>query len=126
MKEITEITEVTELQKIVEVLEGFKLEEAESKTIIDYFWGHDYIIKTDEKYLYVVDALDEKDICKENLKQIIYRVINWNNKLMEDIKKEINTLYETLDQHEKFAELMSKLLELKEDAKKLDILYSKN
>lgn len=58
----------------VKRLENFKLKE-EAKLIIDYMEGHDYIIKSDGENLYIADIQDEEDIEKENIKDIVIRVI---------------------------------------------------
>ena len=94
------INKSIELKNEVEKIENFKLNDEESKLIIDYMEGHDYTIKSDNEYLYVVDIQDEEDIEKESIKNIVLRVLEWNQSLIEDI---------TLNEPEK------KLLKLKED-----------
>lgn len=94
------INKSIELKNEVEKIENFKLNDEESKLIIDYMEGHDYIIKSDNEHLYVVDIQDEEDIEKESIKNIVLRVLEWNQSLIENI---------ALDEPEK------KLLKLKED-----------
>lgn len=94
------INKSIELKNEVEKIENFKLNDEESKLIIDYMEGHDYIIKSDNEHLYVVDIQDEEDIEKESIKNIVLRVLEWNQSLIENI---------ALDEPEK------KLLKLKEN-----------
>ena len=119
-----EIKNTKELQEIVSNIEGFEIKEIEGKTILDYFEGHDYIIKANNKKLFLVDMHDREDICEESFTEIVCRVSEWNEDLINSIEKEIQGLYATLDQHEEFAKLMSKLLSIKEDKKVLDNLYN--
>ena len=117
-----EIKNAKELKKIIMDLEGINLKEEDSEMITGYFEGHDYEIKTDEKSLFIVDVQDETDVFKANFQEIVERVYEWNNELIEDTEKEINSLYATLDQHQEFARLMSYLLQLKNDSVKLNNL----
>ena len=64
------INKSIELKNEVEKIENFKLNDEESKLIIDYMEGHDYIIKSDNEHLYVVDIQDEEDIVIEKIKVI--------------------------------------------------------
>lgn len=79
------INKSIELKNEVEKIENFKLNDEESKLIIDYMEGHDYTIKSDNEYLYVVDIQDEEDIEKESIKNIVLRVLEWNQSLIENI-----------------------------------------
>ncbi len=118
------ITNINDLKQILLKLERFKLSDVEGRLILDYLEGHDYEIKTNDKELLIVDIHNEIDICKETLLDIIYRVQTWNMELIEDTESEIDKLYSTLDDHEEFAKLMSYLLKLKNDEKKIDELIS--
>lgn len=117
-----EIKNAKELKKIIMDLEGINLKDEDSEMITGYFEGHDYEIKTDENNLFIVDVSDETDVLKANFEEIVERVYEWNNELIEDTEKEINSLYATLDQHQEFARLMSYLLQLKNDSVKLNNL----
>ncbi len=99
----------------VKELENFKLKEEEAKLIIDYMEGHDYIIKSDGKNLYIADVQDEEDIEKENIKDIVMRVIEWNQSLIDDIQIDMNNI-----RHDKLGRKLSKL---QEDEKVLSNLF---
>lgn len=116
------ISNINELQNIVLKLEGFKLNNLDGEMILGYLEGHDYEIKTNEKNLFIIDIHDKTDIYKETLLDIIYRVQNWNMELIENTKYEMDKIYSTLDDHKNFVRLMSSLLELKNDEKKIDEL----
>jgi|GEM_PF-6827062 len=116
------ITNEKELKKVIKDLEGINLKDEDCEMITGYFEGHDYEIKTDENNLFIVDVSDETDVLKANLEEIVERVYEWNNELIEDTEKEINSLYATLDQHQKFARLMSYLFQLKNDSTNLNKL----
>lgn len=117
------IYKAIELKNEVEKIENFKLNDEESKLIIEYMEGHDYSIKSDDKKLYVVDVQDEEDIIEESLKDIVTRVLEWNESLKEDIQSNMNSLYSTLDEHVEFEGLENKLLVLEEDEKVLSNLH---
>ncbi|MGL5714280.1 MAG: nucleotidyltransferase domain-containing protein [Paraclostridium sp.] len=114
------IENINELQNKVLEIEDFKIKSKECELLLGYFEGHDYIIKSDGKNLFVVDAIDETDMYEDTLLGIVTKVQEWNSELIEDTNKEINKLYETLDEHEEFAKLMSYLLNLTEDSKSID------
>lgn len=99
----------------VKELEKFKLKEEEAKLIIDYMEGHDYIIKSDGKNLYIADVQDEEDIEKENIKDIVMRVIEWNQSLIDDIQIDMNNIRPD--------KLGRKLSKLQEDEKVLSNLF---
>ncbi|MCR1824347.1 nucleotidyltransferase domain-containing protein [Terrisporobacter muris] len=99
----------------VKELENFKLKEEEAKLIIDYMEGHDYIIKSDGKNLYIADVQDEEDIEKENIKDIVMRVIEWNQSLIDDIQIDMNNIRPD--------KLGRKLSKLQEDEKVLSNLF---
>lgn len=103
-------------------LEGINLKNEDCEMITGYFEGHDYTIETYENNLFIVDVSDETDVFKADFEEIVEMVYDWNNELIEDTEKEINSLYETLDQHQEFARLMSYLLELKNDSTNLNKL----
>lgn len=117
-----EIKNAKELKKIIMDLEGINLKDEDCEMITGYFEGHDYEIKTDGKSLFIVDVQDETDVFKADFEEIVERVYEWNNELIEDTEKEINSLYETLDQHQEFTRLMSYLLTLKMDSTNLNKL----
>ena len=85
------------------------------KLIIDYMEGHDYIIKSDGKNLYIADVQDEEDIEKENIKDIVMRVIEWNQSLIDDIQIDMNNIRPD--------KLGRKLSKLQEDEKVLSNLF---
>ena len=99
----------------VKELEKFKLKEEEAKLIIDYMEGHDYIIKSDGENLYIADVQDEEDIEKENIKDIVMRVIEWNQSLIDDIQIDMNNIRPD--------KLGRKLSKLQEDEKVLSNLF---
>lgn len=120
-----------DLQSIVLKLEKFNLTDLESEKIIGYFEGHDYMIKTNEKDLFVVDVIDEEDINKEKFKNIVCRVIDWNDELITSTRNEIysSCIKLTNDKKsneltKKFNESMNYLFELNEDEKILNVLYT--
>lgn len=118
-----------DLQSIVLKLEEFKLTDLESEKIIGYFEGHDYMIKTNEKDLFVVDVIDEEDIIKETFENIVCRVMDWNDELIISTRNEIYNscikLTNDKSKNEKrFNKLMNYLLDLKEDEKILNVLYT--
>lgn len=107
------IEEKLELIWEVRRLENFKLNEEEAQLILDYMEGHDYIIKSDGENLYVADVQDEEDIEKENIKDIVMRVIEWNQSLIDDIQLD-NIQLDKLE---------TKLSKLQEDEKILSNLF---
>lgn len=112
-----------ELKNEIEKIENFKLNDEESKLIVGYMEGHDYIIKSDGENLYVVDIQDEEYIIKESLKDIVNRVLEWNESLKEDIQSDMNSLHLTLDENIELKKLEKKLLSLEEDEKVLSNLF---
>lgn len=117
------ISSTKELQKIVFKIENFKLNDNESLIILDYLEGHDYEIKTDEKELFIADVLNQDDIIKEDIRDIINRVIEWNESLKDDVIWYIEYMFSIYDKDE-YMKLNEKLNKLKEDENKLDKLIS--
>lgn len=117
------ISSTKELQKIVFKIEKFKLNDNESLIILDYLEGHDYEIKTDEKELFIADVLNQDDIIKEDIRDIINRVIEWNESLKDDVIWYIEYMFSIYDKDE-YMKLNEKLNKLKEDENKLDKLIS--
>lgn len=117
------ITEAKELQEIILSLENFKVTEVESKMILGYFESHDYEIMINEKVLFVRDMQDEADIVQENFEEIVCRVREWNESIINNVENEIENLYATLDQHDEYEKSMIYLTSLQEDEKILENLY---
>ncbi|RGW97767.1 hypothetical protein [Paraclostridium sordellii] len=117
------IMKVNELQEIVLSLEKFKVSEIEGKIILGYFESHDYEIMINKKLLFVRDIQDETDIVQENFEEIVYRVREWNESIINNVENEIENLYATLEQHNEYEKLMMYLTSLREDEKILENLY---
>ena len=104
------IKNAKELKKIIMDLEEINLKDEDSEMITGYFEGHDYEIKTDENNLFIVDVSDETDVLKANFEEIVERVYEWNNQLIEDTEKE-------------FIELLDYIIEPQKDLKRLNELF---
>lgn len=118
------ISNIKELQKIVFKIENFKLNESEALIILNYLEGHSYEIKTDKKELFIVDAMDEYDIVKEDIRSIIDRVSEWNESLKDDVILDMEYMFSIYNKDE-YMKLNEKLNKLKEDEKILENLSSK-
>ncbi|MDU7089505.1 MAG: hypothetical protein E6342_17605, partial [Clostridium sp.] len=64
----------------------------------------------DENNLFIVDVSDETDVLKANFEEIVERVYEWNNQLIEDTEKE-------------FIELLDYIIEPQKDLKRLNELF---
>lgn len=105
-----EIKNAKEFKKIIMDLEEINLKDEDCEMITGYFEGHDYEIKTDENNLFIVDVSDETDVLKANFEEIVERVYEWNNQLIEDTERE-------------FIELLDYIIEPQKDLKRLNELF---
>lgn len=104
------IENVNDLKSVIKEIEKIELGDKQAEIILGYFEGHDYVIKTDKKTLFVVDFQDETDIWKEDFREILGRVIEWNNDLIKETK---DKLYKYLGQHEEFTKINRYMAELR-------------
>lgn len=104
------IENVNDLKSVIKEIEKVELGDKQAEIILGYFEGHDYVIKTDKKTLFVVDFQDETDIWKEDFREIVGRVIEWNNDLIKETK---DKLYKYLGRHEEFAKTNRYMAELR-------------
>ena len=104
------IENVNDLKSVIKEIEKLELGDKQAEIILGYFEGHDYVIKTDKKTLFVVDFQDETDIWKEDFREIVGRVIEWNNDLIKETK---DKLYKYLGQLEEFTKTNRYMAELR-------------